>query len=360
MSPAAVVYAGPVPPLLGGIAQTGVRVVEALRDAGHVVDVRTWATQYPSLLYRGPQRDPTLRSPPGTQVTLRWWDPTSWWRTGRAASGADLLLFPWVTPLQAPAYRSLLAAARGPASVALVHNPHPHEARPFDERLTRWVLRRVHGAVTFATTTAEEVRALAPGLRVESASLPPLLDLRPQPAPPTPPYRLLFFGLVRPYKGLDVALEALVLLVERGVEVELTVAGPFWEPVETWRDRVAELGLEGRVRLRPGYVPDPEVGPLLGAHHVLVAPYRSATQSGVVPLARAARRPIATTAVGGLPESVTEGLDGALAPPEDPGAFADAVERAVGLLPTFASEDARSSSWSEVADAILRAGGVTT
>jgi glycosyltransferase involved in cell wall biosynthesis len=350
--PVRITYVGPVPPLRGGIAQHGARLVQALAADGHQLRVLSWAAQYPRLLYPGQQTDPTATALPGADYLLRWSAPRSWWRAGRAARGDDLLVFPWVTPLQAPAYRVLLAAARRPA-VAIVHNPLPHERRPLDVPLIRWVLRHTSGTLVHATTSRAELAWLAPGLPAVYVPMPTMLPLAPTRLPPAPPHRLLFFGFVRPYKGLDVALEAMGELLAHGLAVRLTVAGEFWGPVAPWQHAVAASGLAGHVDLRPGYLSDAQVAALLAAHHLVVAPYRSATQSGIVPVAYAAGRPVAATTVGGLAEQVLDGETGTLAPPDDAKAFAAAIERALGALEHLAAGARRhSASWRAVAAAV--------
>jgi glycosyltransferase involved in cell wall biosynthesis len=350
-----ITYVGPVPPFRGAIAQHGARLAEALTAAGHRVEVHSWAAQYPRLLYPQQERDPEAAPLPGARFALRWWSPLSWWRAGRAARAGDLLAFQWVTPVQAPAYRVMLAAAGRVPGVAIVHNPLPHERRWFDVPLTRWALGRARGAVVHASSSQAELAELLPGLPSTYVPMPTLLpDVRPTDLPPGPPYRLLFFGFVRPYKGLDIALEAMAELVARGLPVRLTVAGEFWGPVEPWRDSVAAKGLGGVVDLRPGYLGDADAAALLAAHHLVVAPYRSATQSGIVPVAYAAGRPVAATSVGGLVEQVIDGETGTLAPPDDPKAFAAAVERSLGVVERLAAgARAHTASWPDVAAAVI-------
>jgi hypothetical protein len=136
---ARVAYIGPVPPLTGGIAQHGAQVIEALRGVGADVTVLSWPSQYPSLLYKGARKDPSLKATRDVRSPLRWSDPVSWLRAGRIASRSDLVVVPWVTPIHAVAYRTMLAVARVPASV-IVHNALPHEELPCDAQLARWVL----------------------------------------------------------------------------------------------------------------------------------------------------------------------------------------------------------------------------
>jgi len=347
-------FVGPVPPFRGGISQHSSLLVGALREAGHEVDVYSWAAQYPKRLYPGDPYAPGARPFPSARFTLRWWDPSSWARVGRAARAADALAFQWVTPFQGPAYRTMQAASGSMPAVAIVHNPTPHEERAADRRLTRLGLGKVRGALTAPEPAADELRRLLPGVPVVPMAIPPLVELDPTPLPAGPPWRLLFFGFVRPYKGLELAIDAVAMLRQRDVPVELTVAGLFWGPVEPWRERVATAGLDGVVSLRPGYVPDDEVQELFAAHHVVVVPYRSAPQSAIVPLAYAAGRPVAATNVGGLAGQVAEGVTGALAG-EDAAEFADAVERVLADPERLArNATGHAPTWPAVVDALVR------
>jgi glycosyltransferase involved in cell wall biosynthesis len=125
----------------------------------------------------------------------------------------------------------------------------------------------------------------------------------------------LFLGLIRPYKGVDLLLEAMARQL-LGCDWLLVVAGEPWGELGSALQRqVRDLGIEDRVRLRLGWVPEPEVPPLLAAADVVVLPYRSGSQSAVAPLALAAGLPVLSTRVGGLPEVVGDGLNGLLVEP---------------------------------------------
>ena len=357
-----VTVVGPVAPFRGGIAQHTGRLVTALRAAGHTVDVVSFASQYPAWLYGHEQTDVRLAPVDDARYGLRWWSPFAWRRAGASARTGDLLVFPWVTPFHAPGQRLMIGAARGTPVVALVHNPLPHEPTPWATRWTRWVLSRVDGAVVHAERGREDLARIAATPNIVAVPMPPLIDVEARPLPPRPPLCLLFLGFVRPYKGLDIAIAALEQLVQRGVDARLTVAGEFWEPVERWRERVNASPVAGfaeRVDLRPGFVGDQEVDRLLAEHHLLVAPYRSATQSGVVPLAFAAGRPVVATRVGGLAERVREGVNGTLAQVDDPVAFADAIQRADEKLDELArAAREEAADWGAVAAAVIAAGGL--
>jgi glycosyltransferase involved in cell wall biosynthesis len=348
-----ITFAGPVPPIAGGIASHSACTIGALRETDADVRVVSWASQYPKLLYKGSGIDPQSTPFPGAEFSLRWWDPTSWARTGRRARHDDLLVLPWVTPVHAVPQWFMHAAARGVPMSLMVHNAIPHERifGPLDTQLAKFVMRRAAQIVVHAEILREKVNELAPGVPVEVVMHPPQLPVKPTPLPHAPPLRLLCLGFVRDYKGFDLAVDALRVLRERGVAVELTIAGEIWGDPAPWGARAQEPG----VTLLGRYLPDDEVVGLLASHHVLVAPYRSATQSGPIALAFGAGRPVVASAVGGLAEAVTDGENGRLVEPDNVDALVAGIQNVGNDLERYAKAAAATDwQWRDVASALLR------
>jgi len=328
---------GPAHPYKGGGARHTTELAHRLAAAGHDVIIESWRAQYPSRLYPGQQTVdvPEGEPYPRTHRRLAWYRPDGWLAEGRRLRPADLVVFAYLTPLQAPPYLAIMAGLhRRARTVVICHNVLPHERRPGDVPLTRALLTRADTVITHSAAQAAQARDLAPAATVRTARIPPHLPAtRPQaqateragfPAPaPTPlpgpaepfaPARLLFFGIVRPYKGLDVLLRA---LAQAPAHVTLTVAGEFWADTTEMDNLIAELGLADRVTLRPGYVPADEIPALFGAADALVMPYREATASQNALLAFAHGVPVITTTAGALAEPVRDGVDGLTCAPGD-------------------------------------------
>ena len=186
----------------------------------------------------------------------------------------------------------------------------PHERRPGDVALTKTLLSHVDTVITHSAGQAAQARELAPGATVLTARIPPHLPVTDHqnheaertPVPAPAHCRLLFFGIVRPYKGLDVLLRA---LAGAPAHVTLTVAGEFWGGTEQTEKLIADLGLRDRVTLRPGYVPATAIPALFAAADALVMPYREATASQNALLAFAHGVPVITTTAGALAERGT-------------------------------------------------------
>ncbi|NRQ40187.1 glycosyltransferase family 4 protein [Nonomuraea sp. NN258] len=314
---------GPTYPYKGGGAQHTTELAHRLAALGHDVVIESWRAQYPSFLYPGQQ---TISAPEGTPFpkTLReldWRRPDGWVAAGRRLRSADLVVLAVLSPVQVPAYLGILAGLRRRTKViALCHNVLPHERKPYDRPLMKALLKRVDGVLTHSEQQAELAGGLTGG-PVSVAALPPHLPSTTAEKSDQVHRRLLFFGIVRPYKGLDLLLRAL----PEGIS--LTVAGEFWGGLDDTRALIAELGLADRVELRPGYVAASEVPKLFAAADALVLPYRNATASQNVWLGHEHGVPVIATRVGALADHVTDGVDGLLVDPGDVDALRQALTR---------------------------------
>ncbi|MHB2022606.1 MAG: glycosyltransferase family 4 protein [Mycobacteriales bacterium] len=326
---------GPAYPYKGGAARHVTELAHQLVAAGHEVVIESWRAQYPKLLYPGQQ----TVSEPGSGVfsptrrELAWYRPDGWWRVGRRLGrSVDVVVLFVYSPVQVPAYLGMLRGIAHRAQViALCNNVLPHERRPIDVTLMQALLRRsdatfVHSpaqAALAAELTAKPVghAALAPHLPVPAAPLP---------VPTQPWRRLLFFGLVRPYKGLDVLLRALASAGAlnpslRGVR--LRVAGEFWGGTAATEALIDSLGLAESVELCPGYVADADLPAVFADVDALVLPYRSATASQNAWIAFQFGVPVIATRAGTLADPVTDGVDGIVCDPDDVSSLTQALQR---------------------------------
>ncbi len=241
--------------------------------------------------------------------------------------------------------------------VVIVHDadPHPGDILPFMVRIQRVIVRQADALVTLSAHVADRLRqqGLVRG-GVPLAVLPhPPRDFGPRPPPPFAhggPLRLLFFGRLLPYKGLDLLAEALGALGRRGdVETRIVGSGPESEVLDTLR------ALPG-VTVENRWVPEHEIGTVIAWSDALVLPYREASQSGAAAAAIAAGRHIVATRVGGLIEQV-EGRPLASLCDPNPAALVAAID-ALALNQGAGNEGAAVSptsdlSWPAFARAII-------
>lgn len=328
---------GPAHPYKGGIAQHTTLLANHLSAVGVETLLVGWRNQYPRVLYPGemfvPDGEHEVTPHPATRRVLAWNRPWTWARAAWRLRSFDAAVFVVVNPVQLLAYRMLLLLPPRVRRIALVHNVLPHESSSSDRALMRLFLSAVDD--TFVHT--EEQARLARGLgarRVVHTPLPGLLRPEPvgAPAPAGSALRVLSFGLVRPYKGID-------LLIDAVAQVEgttLTVAGESWLPEGQLEGQVRDLGIEDRVRLRLGYVPAAELSDLFAQHDLVALPYRSATGSGNLRLALDHQLPVLVTDVGDL-GAVVGSAFGVVCAPDDVASLADGLH--------VASDPDRRAQW---------------
>ena len=168
---------------------------------------------------------------------------------------------------------------------------------------------------------------------------------------------LLFFGLIRNYKGLADLVEALPTVVARVPDARLVVAGDPVDPIEPVRRRADELGVAERIEWRLRFLPDSEIPPLMRDSTLVVLPYRQIDSSGVLATALGHGRPVVVSDVGGLPDPVRDFGAGRVVPAGDPGALAEAcialLTDEAALAGAFAGTQAarRALTWDAAAEA---------
>jgi glycosyltransferase involved in cell wall biosynthesis len=258
-------------------------------------------------------------------------------------------------------FHHIAAAARraGIPVVFLCHNVVDHESAAWKRRLARWVLGTSDRFVVHHQEGRRQLLEAFPGATVRVHPHPTHVAF--PAAHGTLPRRaaleLLFFGFVRPYKGLDVLIDAMALL--RAHDTRLTVAGEFWSDVDPWRARIASLGLQERIELLPRYHSDEELAELFARADVVVLPYRSATGSAVIPLAYRYGKPVIASNVGGLGEVIHHGETGLLVEAASATELAKAIAsmtpaRAASMRPAIEAL-AASLTWEGLANAVLEA-----
>ena len=350
-------------PQISGAAQFHTSLLAALRRRGPVAAI-SWKRLYPPIVHRREARDssPLARAGEPASELLDWIDPRSWRAAVRviAEARATAMIVPWLHPVMTPPYSYLLS--RPPAAVRRVvicHNVVPHDRVRGGTAMTRAILSRADVLVTHAPHMRAELAeiGLAATPLVE-AFLPRFEADEFAPAPPPaaiaaerarlgePDLVLLLFGAVRPYKGADLAVEALAR-VNPALRVRLVIAGVCWDGGAALREQIARLELKDAVEIRDRFVPHDEAALLFGVADASLLPYRSATQSAVVQQSFAYGTPVIATAVGGLPAAVRHGRDGLLCEPGDPDAIARAIEelaarRAALTAGVVAGDDERS------------------
>lgn len=340
---------GPTYPFRGGISHYTTLLYQALAER-HEVQCISFRRQYPAWLYPGRSDQDPSETTTVTRVEARplidSLNPLSWLQAAWAIrqQQPDVLLLQWTVSFWGPLLLTLLLLLRWglprTRRLLLCHNARPHERGGWlGYQLQRAVARRCHGILCHSQEDAATMRQMVGEIPVTVVMLPTYAPLATQSPPSSPAVArvalgfedaeplLLFFGFVRPYKGVDLLFQAMPEVLAAYPEARLVVAGEWWADALPAREWLEKLGLHKSVQLLDEYIPNERLPLLFQAADVVVLPYRSATQSAVVQLAYGFGVPVITTRVGGLPEGVEHEGSGLLVPPDDPAALAAAIVR---------------------------------
>ncbi len=359
---------GPVYPYRAGIAYCTTRLAEELAET-HEVAIHSFSRQFPRRFYPGgDDRDPTLASktPKGARFAIDVINPFTWIREGLhlRRERLDAVIFTWWVWVWAPPY--LVLRALLPKATRVVyqcHNISDKEPSSWKSWLTTRALASADLLVIHAKTEADEARRrfgerdtpkieeIFLPVHELGGDIPSRADARAALGISLDRRVALFFGHVRPFKALDVVLDAWPGLES---DVLLMVAGEVWYGGEEgYREQARRLGLDDeRARFEFRFISDAEIATYFAAADVVLAPYRHEAQSGVVLTSFHFARPVIATRVGGMPEIVTDGENGLLIDPESPVALAGALDRFFASCDREAMEHAASAtaarySWRE-------------
>jgi glycosyltransferase involved in cell wall biosynthesis len=329
---------GPAYPLRGGIAHYTTLLASHL-GVQHEARVYSFERLYPAWLYPGrSQFDPS--APLAEIEAWRWltpWLPWSWRRVTSdwSAWRPERVVMQWWVPFMAPMTAWLLKRARrlGIHSTLICHNVLPHERGIIDQGLARLALGRADHLIVHSTAQQIIAQKLLPGKAVSACPHPSYVAFESTWTREQARAQLeidgkvlLFFGLVRPYKGLLDLINALPAVL-REIDLSLLVVGEIWGDAAPYLDRVQVLGLTGRVRMVDRYVSNDEAALYFAAADLAVLPYREATGSGVLQLAFGLGCPVVATRTGGMDEVVDDGATGLLVDPGDVDGLSSAIVR---------------------------------
>lgn len=330
---------GPVHPYKGGIAHYTDLLCRALREDGNEVQLYSFKFQYPKLLYKKPQKD-MKSSGFGTNdadFCIHTLNPFNWIKVaGRIKKQKpELIILQWWHPYFAPCFWSICKLLRREKILFVCHNVFPHERFPLDRLLTKWTLGCGRYFITQSKMDARDLLSVKHDVVYRVTPHPTygmfcrqgmsMQKAREQLQIDQGQRVLLFFGFVRKYKGLQYLLEAMKLLKERDFKVQLWVVGDFGEDKDEYVEQIRTFEIGDQVQMVQGYVPDDEVEKYFAASDLVVLPYLSATQSGIVQIAFGFEKPVLVTEVGGLPDVVTNGKTGYVVEPRSAEMIAEAI-----------------------------------
>ncbi len=361
-------------PFRGGIAQFNANIYSGLLKLGHDVEVFNFSRQYPSILFPGKtqfiaEEDNAEEIP--SQRIIDSIAPLSYKKTVKKVLefNPDMVVIGYWMPFMGPSlgYISGKLLKQNKNVVTIVHNALPHEKSRLDKVLSDYFFKRSKKIIALSQTVEKQIKLAYPNLETTTLRHPAyehfgtllnrkeaLLELN---LPESPNY-LLFFGLIRGYKGLDVLLQSIALLPSN---YQVIVAGEVYGSFKQYEKIIKENQLEKRVHLFNNYIPDQQVKLFFSVAECCVLPYKSATQSGIVAIAQHFGVPVIASKVGGLHEFIEDGKTGRLVEPVTPQKFSEvikefAIPEKLNNARTILAQKNHSISWSDFCENMIAFG----
>jgi glycosyltransferase involved in cell wall biosynthesis len=369
-----IIIIGPAYPLRGGLASYDERLAKEFIDAGFDTSIYTFSYQYPSFLFPGTTQYSSEPAPENIRIKVKInsVNPLNWIAVGNELKNIkpDIIVVRYWLPFMGPCLGTILRRVKKnhhTKVICIADNIFPHEKRPGDKAFTKYFLKPVDGFITMSQKVLEDLNQFAKnkparfvphplydnfGAIISKEEARKKLGINPDDRV------LLFFGFIRKYKGLHILLEAMKILKEQqqNQNLKLLVAGEFYEDEKNYHELLNDPEIKPSLILHTNFISDSDVKYYLCAADCVVQPYRSATQSGVTPLAYHFEKPMIVTNVGGLPSLVPDRKVGLVAEP-DAQSIAEKISLYFELGEAFflpqLREEKKKYSWKSMTEAIL-------
>lgn len=336
-----IIVVGPAHPYRGGIAAFTDRLATEFVAEKFDVEAYTFTLQYPSFLFPGKTQYSDAKAPENFNIfrKINSVNPFSWRKTALEirAKKPDIVIFAYWMSFFAPCYSrmaKIISKNKVSKCIGLIHNMLPHEKTVLDRLLPPSFVKSMDAFVALSKSVLTDVEKLDKRNKPKRFSPHPLYDhygdIEDKSLAINSLYLddkynyLLFFGLIREYKGLDLLIKALADERVKKLPIKLIVAGEFYDKKEPYMQLIESLGVKNDIILYDKYIPDNDVKDFFNAADMVVQPYKSATQSGVTQVAYHFEKPMLVTDVGGLKEIIPHGKVGYVVEP-NPTKIADAI-----------------------------------
>lgn len=363
---------GPAYPYRGGIADSGMRLARELQKTGKEVHLINFTKQYPDFLFPGKTQYSEEQPPKDLKIRrmIHSFNPFNWIKVGLKLKNErpDLVIVRFWLPFMGLAFGTIcriIKANQHTTILSIPDNIKPHEKRIGDKFLTKYFTRSVDKFIALSAGVERDLKEFTDqpaitlshpiydifGEQLDKALAKQQFGLNPDDKV------ILFFGLIRDYKGLDLLLKAMMDQRMKDYGIKLIIAGEYYSNQEFYESFITENQLASQIIKATHFIPNSEVNQYFSAADLVVQPYKSATQSGITQIALHFSKPMIVTHVGGLPEVVKDQVTGFVVDIE-PTAIADAIIKYYdhGLESSFTEsvkEEKKKYQWSFFVERLL-------
>lgn len=368
-----IVIVGTSYPYRGGIAAFSDRLAKEFVKEDVDIEIVTFKLQYPSFLFPGKTQYSDAAAPENISISQRINSicPTNWIKVGREIrkKNPDVVIFTYWMSFFAPCFGTIARVIKKKCNakcIGLIHNMMPHEKSILDKMFPSYFVKAMDGFVALSKSVLDDIESIDKDGKPKVFTPHPLYDhfgiiedktiaIKKLGLDENKHY-MLFFGLVRAYKGLDLLIDAFADERFRKINVKLIVAGEFYDDEKPYLEQIERLGLKDCIMINNRYISDSDVKDYFNAADIIVQPYKSATQSGVTQIGYHFEKPMLVTNVGGLKEIIPDGKVGYVVEPQ-PSEIANALvdfyeNERFDVFVEGVRDEKKKYAWSNMTDAI--------
>jgi glycosyltransferase involved in cell wall biosynthesis len=369
-----VVIIGPAHPLRGGLASFNERMAKEFMIEDYQTSIYTFSLQYPSFLFPGTTQFSSEPAPStlDIHVKINSINPLNWIKIGLELKKKqpDLIVVRYWLPFMGPCLGTILRIIKRNKKtkiVCIADNIIPHEKRLGDAIFTKYFIKPIDAFITMSSSVLNDLKLFTNKPAQEITH--PLYDnfgnkmdadvAKKHLQIPINTKIVLFFGFIRKYKGLDTLLEAIYILKKQGYFknhlIQFLIAGEYYEDAKPYEDLIEKYQIQEQLIMRTEFIADSDVKYFLSCADCVIQPYKSATQSGVTPLAYHFEVPMIVTNVGGLPKLVPDTI-GLIAEPNAQ-SIAEKIETFFeqnnSIYISNIQEEKKKYTWSKLIETII-------
>ncbi len=365
---------GPAHPFRGGIASFNERLAKELQDFGKKVNIYTYTTQYPSLIFPAKNQLTDDPAPDGLSIerTFSTINPLTWRSTVQKLKQEkpDLLISRFWLPYTSLSTNFIHKKIKNEKSIrqlSIVDNLIPHQHMPGDDFIIKQFLHSLEHFICLSSGVLEDVLKRKKNA-VTDKILHPIYDHYGDVINKTDSANILnvkseytyilFFGFIKPYKGLDLLLDCLDVDFLKQQKIKVLIAGDVYGSSKVYDDIISKNNLADHIIFHKDYIPNEKVAAYFSLADLVVQPYRTATQSGISQIALHFEKPVVVTDVGSLSDFVADGKSGYVVP-VDKSAIMTAIKKHfkknndLQVMTDSIKEQKRAFGWDEFVKKLL-------
>ena len=339
-----ILFISPFPPLRGGISKETETLYEFMQNK-YDVHVISYKRLYPNFLFPGKSQfleQNKYQEEKNVVNLLDSINPYTWNKTYKYIVDNEFqnifirYWHPFFIPIFLYLFMRIKSANKNIKFFCIADNVMPHDYFPFSKFLVKFFFNYIDKCFVMSDNTFDEVNNYLSRRNIKKVFLPIKNNfgylLNQNKAKERLGFEsndciILFFGLIRKYKGLDVLLNSIKYLKRSKHNIKLLIAGECYDNKQNYLNIISDLKIDKYIKWHDEYIPDENVNLFFSASDIVALPYIKSSQSGIIPIAYNYNKPVLISNIPGLVEFVKNNQTGYIFENRNSKSLAEVLEK---------------------------------